>query len=1457
MAKNKGVEIPVSLDIEISDAQKKVDNLKSSIKDLSKAGVPSKGGPFDKLNQDLQKVGRNVGIAKAAYEKLAASKLDTSAIKELNSEFSANQTRIKNANATLDKYEAKLRNNIKLTESQRNAQKSALVELTEAEKANRQILKTLSRQERLDAKLPIAASKYSEALSAQLNALQIKNDLMQATAAAGVSDEKIVEALHNENVAREKAKEQLKEELRQKEAKKQLERELKAEIEDEARLEQERAEAEKMATVRASAEYKERYNTFLILNGIKEDVEFLNAHKAEIVDLNPMLMLDEKLKNLQTQFERTNFTDIFGEPSSLNAINEAVDYIKNAYSEAFEEVASEENRVQQAHREARDELFKQVAVISNVSSELESLQEAYDNLDDSSTFDKFLEQAFKIRNAIQGVSEYLENLDDETRALLPQNFLSGLESAVDAYQRMAGYIEPAVKAIQEEKKANAETKRILEEQAVEEANLEAIRKENLATEQLLRQAIAESNAEQKEASLNVPKFDFEVPEKTSMELQLEGADKIEVQIAKAQEEVIGLVEQMNQFAHVEVPTATFQKFTTEIQATEKQVTKLESELTKMELAGDTGEKYEEKRQKLAELVKVADKLKLVQEELVRTNSAYTIGDQAGIDKAAGKINTLQQKIEVLKATLARKQSNATAKEVEQSIPLYKRFAEALRSVGKESKSTGDKLTQFKKKLKKGLVFITKYFLGFRSLFFLVRKLRRSVGEGITNLYKYDQANNQTTKALDSLATSIQYLKNAWGAAFAPIINAVMPILTALIDMLADAGNAFARFIAQITGQKTVIQAVKVEKKFNDEMDKTASGAGNAAKETEKLNDRLADFDDLHVLGEDKPTNTTGSGGGGGSTKADDDVSKMFTTIETPMTGAMDKIKDFFKPLLDSWNQSGSTVVNGWNSFTTGMSATISAIGSSFATIWTNGSATEVFSNILEIIGNVLDGVGNLGQGFADAWNEAGTGTSIVQGVVDIINILLGSVNNVTASFARWSKNINFSPLLTSINKVVQALKPLTTNIGSGLEWLYNNVLQPLAGWTIEDLLPSFLNVLSGALSVLNALINAFKPAFEWLWDNFLQPIAEWTGGLIVDIINGIADGLNEMAREIEEGEGPMVTILDILGSLAAGFGAVKLGILAYNAVLIAYSTITGTASTVTSGFAAVMAFLTSPFVAIALLIGGLIFLVKQIIKYWDDFAWAWETDLFGIQNAFNGFIDLLSDGLGWIIDSFRDLWDWVSTGWSNFWSGVGDGIVSFYNGFINKIKSIGHFFKEMWEGFKDSAKNIGDWLKNFVLVDIPNFFIDGINGIIGGFEGFVNLCIDGLNLIIGALNSLSIDIPDWVPGVGGETWGINIPKVGHVTYGRIDRVPALAQGAVIPPNREFLALLGDQKNGTNIEAPLDTIVDAFRDVVGNLNVENTGASVMEVDGQVFARLMTPYVVSELGRRGYNVSILEA
>lgn len=137
-----------------------------------------------------------------------------------------------------------------------------------------------------------------------------------------------------------------------------------------------------------------------------------------------------------------------------------------------------------------------------------------------------------------------------------------------------------------------------------------------------------------------------------------------------------------------------------------------------------------------------------------------------------------------------------------------------------------------------------------------------------------------------------------------------------------------------------------------------------------------------------------------------------------------------------------------------------------------------------------------------------------------------------------------------------------------------------------------------------------------------------------------------------------------------------------------------------------------------------------------------------------------------------------------------------------------------WNFLVDKVKEIWGNIKTFWNENIAPIFTKEWwlslakkcgNGLLDGFEGAINGIITMfekmINWVVNGLNKIKFDVPDWVPGIGGKTFGFNIP---NVQFGRVS-IPRLARGAVIPPNREFVAVLGDQKHGTNIEAPAELI----------------------------------------------------
>ena len=132
----------------------------------------------------------------------------------------------------------------------------------------------------------------------------------------------------------------------------------------------------------------------------------------------------------------------------------------------------------------------------------------------------------------------------------------------------------------------------------------------------------------------------------------------------------------------------------------------------------------------------------------------------------------------------------------------------------------------------------------------------------------------------------------------------------------------------------------------------------------------------------------------------------------------------------------------------------------------------------------------------------------------------------------------------------------------------------------------------------------------------------------------------------------------------------------------------------------------------------------------------------------------------------------------------------------------------------------GDWEKAWE--GVKKIFKGIWNSIIMVIESAINLIIKGINWMISKLNTIHFSIPDWVPIIGGTSFGINIPLVSEVS------LPRLATGAVIPPNREFMAVLGDQKHGTNIEAPLDTIQQAAAQAFAEMGPQFARAIVSEL-----------------------------
>jgi len=176
---------------------------------------------------------------------------------------------------------------------------------------------------------------------------------------------------------------------------------------------------------------------------------------------------------------------------------------------------------------------------------------------------------------------------------------------------------------------------------------------------------------------------------------------------------------------------------------------------------------------------------------------------------------------------------------------------------------------------------------FSSIFGMISRIKQAVKEGSDNLVQYSSEYN---KSISGLVSSLLYLKNAWAAAFAPIINVVGPYISKFIDMVAGALNAVGQFAAALTGKGYVVQAKKAWSNYADSLDTTKKSADDASKSIKDLQNYTLGIDELNII---QPSSNSGSSGSGSSgDSSGPSPSDMFETVE--VSNSMNKLADMFK-----------------------------------------------------------------------------------------------------------------------------------------------------------------------------------------------------------------------------------------------------------------------------------------------------------------------------------------------------------------------------------------------------------------------------------------------------------------------------------------------------------------------------------------------------------------------------------
>lgn len=156
-----------------------------------------------------------------------------------------------------------------------------------------------------------------------------------------------------------------------------------------------------------------------------------------------------------------------------------------------------------------------------------------------------------------------------------------------------------------------------------------------------------------------------------------------------------------------------------------------------------------------------------------------------------------------------------------------------------------------------------------------------------------------------------------------------------------------------------------------------------------------------------------------------------------------------------------------------------------------------------------------------------------------------------------------------------------------------------------------------------------------------------------------------------------------------------------------------------------------------------------------------------------------------------------------------------------------------WDAIPEKIREVWKAIKNILN-----------NMILQGVEDFINRIIDANNLLIKGINKI-LSLGDAVAKAFGLSSGLRIPTIPAVS------IPRLAQGAVIPPNREFMAVLGDQKSGTNIEAPDGLIRKIMREELSNLNLSPQITVVASGNSAQLIRYLNFEIAKDNSRKGPN------
>lgn len=618
---------------------------------------------------------------------------------------------------------------------------------------------------------------------------------------------------------------------------------------------------------------------------------------------------------------------------------------------------------------------------------------------------------------------------------------------------------------------------------------------------------------------------------------------------------------------------------------------------------------------------------------------------------------------------------------------------------------------------------------------------------------------------------LQSLKATVGQGLINIFTPVLKVINILLGKLATLANAFKSFTELITGKKSSGQTRGGGAGLggSDAIADTADAYGQAADNAGKLADSTEDVadatkdaakaakgylspldeinrystQDTSSIASKAPSSGTGSGGNSGG-----------------LAGAVGNV-DYGKVA------EGETTLDKMSKSAEKLAKLLKKLWKPFQDAWKKeGKNTINAANI------ALSGIAKLaksvGKSLVEVWTN-GTGTTMLTTMLRITQNVLKTIGNIVSGFAdAWNKNSVGTQIIQNIADALVVVMQFVEKIAEDTaNWAANLDFYPLLE-SISNLTATFAPILESIGNVL-----------EWIYKNIVLPMLTW----IIEVgLPTVINLVSKVATFLAEHQ----PIVEAFGAALIGaFAAAKIAGLASRVIksvsgiamaakgLIALMTGTGgimggikaIATAIGPGGVFVLA------VSAAIAIGVLLYKNWDKIKEMAGKVWDW------ISNKTRRFVEDIGKKLRVLATKMTTIWGNIKASahqkWNAIWSTV--------SGFAERIKNA------IVDKFT-SAKN--------TVVNVFNGMRDAIRSVLNNIISVVNSAISKVNGVISAVESAFSFGPWKVPTpFGSKTIGFK------ATFPRVPTVPYLAKGAVIPPRSEFLAVLGDQKQGNNIETP--------------------------------------------------------